>query len=883
MNVLNSFWQLNTNTAQDIALIDPVFGQVSYADLRRDVANAATILKDHADRLGTGRLLVAIELSARSPVIAAYLAALTAGHVLLIAAPDTFCNANSLTDIYAPNLIITMSGDRCITTPASDRAADMHPDLSLLLSTSGTTGDPKLVRLSSENLSSNAAAIAEYLGLRADDRAVTTLPLHYIFGLSVLNAHLQAGAGVVLTDLSVTDSRFAPLFTLWRGTNISVVPHQIDLLLANGFQPNSLPGLRHIAQAGGKLAPAKVREMATLARQGGWSFFVMYGQTEASPRMAYLPPDLAEAHPDSVGRAIPGGSFTILGNDGLPITRHNTPGDLIYTGPNVMMGYAQSRSDLARPKDTFELATGDVAEFCAEGLIKIVGRRARFVKLFGLRISLDQIEAQLRNNDIAGYALAVDDQLMLLLPDIDAQNTARSLVANAYGLPLGAIKSAHVPEVPLLSTGKTDMKELAILAKAALQTAGSDAALAQSSRAETLARVMAEATRRTTVPLNESYTSLGGDSLGYLTVQIFLNRTFGSAPPGWENMTLRQLQDMAPNQDKAPAAWVRLDMDVALRVTAIILIILVHLGRLPVGGGTWVLLLLMGYSFARFQRPRLLDGHVTDVLARMLHPILLLYGLLLLAFQILEDPVPLLYLLLLGNAVPPGQGTILTVYWFVSLYTQVVIVLVALFCNARFRQSQAQNPWLSSTVAFGVTTCIAVAALWLLPDPFPKDRYIGILGSPVAARSLQVCLPIVFLGMMIHTSHNGFRRAVATVCLAITCVIFPRTFISQPFILATGGLLLIYRKSFPVPAIVARLVNSMAASTLFVYLLHNIIVYLARTATPIFDTIGLPASVALVVPASFGVGHLAKRSFGALDRQILMRWRARRTITAEDS
>ena len=391
---------------------------------------------------------------------------------------------------------------------------------------------------------------------------------------------------------------------------------------------------------------------------------------------------------------------------------------------------------------------------------------------------------------------------------------------------------------------------------------------------------MAEATRRTTVPLDESYTSLGGDSLGYLTVQIFLDRSLGAAPPGWENLTLRQLQGLTPNQGTAPAAWARLDMDVALRVTAIILIILVHLGRLPVGGGTWVLLLLMGYSFARFQRPRLLGGHVSDVLARMLHPILLLYGLLLLAFQILEDPVPLLYLLLLGNAVPPGQGTILTVYWFVSLYAQVVIVLVALFCNARFRQSQAQSPWLSSTVAFGVTTCIAVAALWLLPDPFPKDRYIGIWGSPVAARSLQVCLPIVFLGMMIHSAHSGFRRAVATVCLAITCVIFPETFISQPVILAIGGLLLICFKSVPVPARAARLITAMAASTLFVYLLHNIIVYLVRTATPTLDTIGLPATVVLVVPASFAIGYLAKRSFDALDRQILMRWRARRSTTA---
>ena len=870
MNKPSGFWQLDAGTAQNIALIDTATGPKTYADLRADVARAAALLEHHATLLGTNRLLIAIELSAQSPIIALYLAALSAGHVLLVAAPGTFNTANSTAGIYAPNLIAHMSGDRCVTTPAALSPANLHPDLRLLLSTSGSTGDPKLVRLSAENLSSNAAAIADYLCLRPDDRAVTTLPLHYIYGLSVLHAHLHAGAGVVLTDLSVTDASFSPLFAQWHGTNISVVPHQVDLLLASGFQPRTLQGLRHIAQAGGKLAPDKVRVMARLAQQGGWSFFVMYGQTEASPRMAYLPPQMAEAHPDCVGRAIPGGSFTLQGTDALPITRAGVAGDLMYSGPNVMMGYAKSRSDLAHPKDTFQLATGDVAEYTPEGLIKIVGRQSRFVKLFGLRISLDQIEALLGQSGIVVHAVAVDDDLMLLLPDIAATDTARTLVANTYGVPKGAVHAALLAEVPLLPSGKTDMKTLAILAKTALQTPN-----LQGARQETLARVMAEATRHASVPLDESYTSLGGDSLGYLQVQIYLDRTLGAAPQAWENMTLRQLQELTVNQTYTTAFWSRLDMDVALRVAAIIMVILVHLGRLPVGGGTWLLVLLMGYSFARFQRPRLINGHSRDVLVRMLHPILLLYGLLLLAYNFVEDPVPLLYALLLGNAVPPGQGTILTVYWFVSLYAQIVIVLVGLFCFARFRHAQTQNPWLSSTVAFGVTTCIAIASLWLLPDPFPKDRYIGVLGSPVAIRSLEVCLPIAFLGMIIQSARGSFQNLIAFICVSITCVIFPATFISQPFILAAGGLLLIGFKTVPLPTIAARLVTAMAASTLYVYLLHNIIVHIVRTATPTLTVIGLPAAIAVVVPASFVVGHFAKRGFDALDRKILTWWRAR--------
>ena len=505
MNPIKTFFQPDQTDADNPALIDPVLGHQSYAQLRADMAGFDKRFADHATALGTERLLIAIEISARSPVITAYLAALAAGHVVLIGAPDSLTSGSPLIEHYAPNLMIKMADDDCSLTPLSQRPIDLHPDLALLLSTSGTTGDPKLVRLSAENLASNAAAIAEYLRLAPDDRAVTTLPLHYIFGLSVLHSHLHAGAALVLTDLSVIDTGFAPLFAASRGTSISVVPHQVDLLLANGFRAGTLPGLRHIAQAGGKLAPAKVRETAALARQGGWSFFVMYGQTEASPRMAYLPADVAEAHSDSVGKAIPGGSFTLRDANGASITGTGIAGELIYSGPNVMMGYAQSRNDLALAKDTFELATGDVAQFTPAGFVKIVGRSARFAKLFGLRISLDQVEVLLRDSGLAAYAVAVDDHLVLMLPDLNTPVAARDLVAKAYKLPLGSIQTAHLVDVPVLSSGKVDLKQLETLARLARRAPSPDTA-----KAKALHQVLAEATRRDSVQLDDSYTSLGG-------------------------------------------------------------------------------------------------------------------------------------------------------------------------------------------------------------------------------------------------------------------------------------------------------------------------------------------------------------------------------------
>jgi AMP-binding enzyme len=868
MRGLNAFWQLNQLNEANVALIDPVIGQISYSEFMVEIGSFETQLSRHAKALSTSRLLIAIELCARSPIVAAYIAALRLGHVVLIGAPGSFAQGTPLVETYAPNLIITMVEDHCAVLPASSHLVDLHPDLRLLLSTSGSTGDPKLVRLSAENLSSNATAIAQYLGLLPDDRAVTTLPMHYIFGLSVLHAHLHVGATLVLTEMSVIDPEFAAFFEVTRGTSISVVPHQIDLLLANGFRADSLHGLRHIAQAGGKLAPAKVREMAAFAREAGWSFFVMYGQTEASPRMAYLPPDAAEAHSDSVGQAIPGGSFTLRDGTGAPITAPGLAGELIYSGPNVMMGYARSRSDLTLAKDTFELGTGDVAEFTREGFVKIVGRSARFTKLFGLRISLDQVEVLLRDAGFDGYAVAADDQLVLLLTDPNALEAARELVAKAYKLPLNSIQATHLVEVPVLPSGKVDLKHLELLARRAQK-----AVVSRPATAKSLRQVMAEATRRETVQPDETYTTLGGDSLGYLQVQIYLTEYLGAAPRGWENMTVRQIEALDPDAAKLVAFWSSVDIDVVLRVAALICIVLVHLARVPVGGGTWLLLMIMGYSFSRFQRPRLMEGRYLDVMLRMLHPILLLYAVLLLAYHLFQADVSWRYALLLGNSVAPGRGNFLTIFWFVSLYAQLVVLMVVVFMVAPFRRAQTQRPWQVWGLAFVLTTLCAIAVLGWSPDPFPKDRYLGIPGSPVAARSLIVALPIVILGIMMYFVKSRLQSILTIAGLVVTCLIFPETSPSQPYILGLGGLLLLSRISVPLPAFLARIITVMAASTLFVYLLHNIVVHVVRTATPTLEIIGVPAAAMLVVPMSFIIGHLAKVAFGVLDTKVSRWWR----------
>ncbi len=179
----------------------------------------------------------------------------------------------------------------------------LHDDLALLLSTSGSTGSPKLVRLSHENLIANAAVIAEYLGIRETDRAATTLPMSYCYGLSVIHSHLLVGAGLILTEHSVVDDEFWELFRRHRGTAFAGVPYTFELLERAGFDTIDLPDLRYVTQAGGRMPPERVRRFAELGERKGFDLFVMYGATEATARMAYLPPELALSRPTAIGRA----------------------------------------------------------------------------------------------------------------------------------------------------------------------------------------------------------------------------------------------------------------------------------------------------------------------------------------------------------------------------------------------------------------------------------------------------------------------------------------------------------------------------------------------------------------------------------------------------
>ena len=817
------------------------------------------------------RPLVALEFSTTPDAIAAYLGALRTGFPLLVLEPGQLAPDSALRQRWHPEIRIASEGGvlrarrEAAATPG---LAYPHPDLALLLSTSGSTGDPKLVRLSGRNIASNAAAIAEYLAITPADRAVTTLPLFYSYGLSVLNSYLAAGATLILTERSVIEPGFWDLFRAQGATSLALVPHQFDLLDRSGFAAQDLPELRYITQAGGRLAADSVRRFDALGKAAGWDLVLMYGQTEAAPRISYVPPDALPRAADTIGQAIPGGRLRLIDETGAEIPGPGVAGELVYDGPNVMMGYAERRADLSRGAEVTELRTGDIAERTGDGLYRIVGRMKRFVKIFGLRLSLDQIEALLRARGIEAQAVAVGDRLVLLHEDPVAGPAAREAVADGYALPLSAIQTGHLAETPLLASGKPDHKALQARAAEVLRIASERPKPA----GESLAEVLRQATRSVAVGPADSFTSLGGDSLSYLQVQMALEERFGHVPPGWEDMDLASLEALEQAGTALPgrSGWTRLPVDVLLRLAAVVLIITQHASNYPVHGGAWMLITLMGFTAARFQLRQIAGGEALRFGFRMLYPIVPLYLMLLISASALPGRVPISSILFTGNYHVWTERTPLIIYWFVSLYVQIVLLLMLVSAVPAARRILARFPWCAAAGLAGALL-VAEAAL-VLPGGYVAEHIAAWPYPHYATQGLLECLPLFLSGWMLQ-HMRGMAQNLATGLLGMIAIGLFAQFDAPPLAVVLLGVtmgLLALNPVILLPARVGRLLQLLASVTLFVYLLHVYVIFaLAKLHLP--QAVLVPVATA----CSFTVAVLAKRAFDRMDRAILERVRQR--------
>ena len=339
----------------------------------------------------------------------------------------------------------------------------LHDDLALLMTTSGSTGSPKLVRQSYDNLKANIESIVKYLDLHEDERAVTNLPLHYVYGLSVLNTHLAVGASVVVTEKTLFDRSFWQLMREKKVTNLSGVPYTYTMLKRLRFFRMDLPALRTLTQAGGKLDPELHAQFAEFAAREGKSFVVMYGAAEATARMGYLPPQDALEKVGAMGIAIPGGRFALVDEAGAEITAADTVGELVYYGANVTLGYAEGGADLARGDERHgRYETGDLARRDADGYYTIVGRKRRFLKMFGKRTNLQEVEHILRRQfgEVEVACAGVDDHLHIFVTQEALVPAIVPFLSAKLGLHHTAFTVKCIATIPKNASGKTVYRAL---------------------------------------------------------------------------------------------------------------------------------------------------------------------------------------------------------------------------------------------------------------------------------------------------------------------------------------------------------------------------------------------------------------------------------------
>ena len=470
--ISNCFWNNLKAFDSHIALVDTAIDRaVTYEKLESESQALSEKLK-----LSNKGIIFLFTTNNLESIIS-YIAALKSGNAVLLL--DEKLNdeiRNGLIENYKPDIIVSSNENSPQNYSLSYKYASLNfikrtekssiiifSELSVLLSTSGTTGSPKLVKLAYKNIQSNAESIAEYLQIDDTEKPITTLPLSYSYGLSIINSHLLKGSTIVLTDKTVFFRDFWNTFNEFNCTSFAGVPYTYTMLKRINFDKIGLPTLKYFTQAGGKLSEEFIKQFADYAMQKKIKFFVMYGQTEATARITFVPPDKLSAKIGSIGISIPGGQLKII-NHGLEVVNPNEIGEIVYSGDNVMLGYAETTSDLSKGDElNGTLYTGDLGYKDVDGFFYVTGRMKRFIKIYGLRINLDEVQKMIENHFKISVACTGKDELLKILIHSDdhlAEVNVKNEVLKMYQLSFKSVLVRSTNQIPTTNSGKYDYNKI---------------------------------------------------------------------------------------------------------------------------------------------------------------------------------------------------------------------------------------------------------------------------------------------------------------------------------------------------------------------------------------------------------------------------------------
>ena len=453
-----------------VAAIDAQGNQLTYGELRNFVKQVSEVIP--------ARSLVFTLVDNNVGGIAWTIGNICAGNVPLILnahlddqlyrslyelyQPPYVCVPDKLAEKYPYESVVSCYGYTLMRT--GQEACPMHNDLSHLLPTSGSTGSPKLVRHKYENIEAAALNISTFFELTEKARPLMVLPLYYTMGLSMVFSHFYVGATILITNQSMTDRGFWQFIKEQKATSFTGVPYSYEILNLMRFHRMDLPDLTLLTQGGGRMPKDLNLKFAEWCRDSGRQWIATYGQSECTARMAWLPPRWAIEKVGSIGVAIPNAELSLIDMEGNPITTPNTEGEICYRGKNVTMGYAQTREDLllGDERNGF-ICTGDMAYFDEDGCYYIVGRIGRFLKLFGMRVGLDECEHIIKGKypKLECACVGTDEKMVVYLTDEKYKESVKEELVSRLKLVATSFEVRIIKEIPKNEAGKILYAKLA--------------------------------------------------------------------------------------------------------------------------------------------------------------------------------------------------------------------------------------------------------------------------------------------------------------------------------------------------------------------------------------------------------------------------------------
>lgn len=400
--------------------------------------------------------------------------------IFLIDNKIPLADLSHLIELYKPAYILTKEnffisdmnyhiedeyGDYTIFRRDFEDFYEIFSDLSILLSTSGSTGSPKFVRISKENLLANAISIIDSLKINSNSLTITNLSMNYSYGLSIINTFLYARATLIVSSHSLTSKNFWQVVQAYKPNFFNGIPYHYDLICKFGDNFFSELPFQFFTQAGGRMSDQTKNKIVSLCLKNSKKLFLMYGQTEATARISVLPSDCVPSKKNSVGKSIPGGKIEVQSPNGQKIDTSNTPGEIVYHGKNVSLGYCTSIEDLARGNDNnFILFTGDIGYMDSDNFLYLIGRRSRFIKFLGNRLSLDDIESKLSDAFGMCACLGENEKLVIFFDKVMNQKEIDNFLYEKLKFKL-LIEIITIENIPRTGNGKINYNFLQNLYK----------------------------------------------------------------------------------------------------------------------------------------------------------------------------------------------------------------------------------------------------------------------------------------------------------------------------------------------------------------------------------------------------------------------------------